>query len=213
MATTQPPAVPTARPFYVGVALVFAWFFGFSALLDGCRTLQFFRGESIDTSAVVPEIRSDDDRARIKKLAEQAIAANDAASKRLIPLAAASAVLGAAMVLLAARGFRGREGARRALVQVVSVHTLVIVAAFALTPDVRRARDAYDVAVVSSTAREIAPDAATAPSIDPTTFRLFRILPYAGLVLRTSASLLILVALTRRRAREFFLAQTRALES
>ncbi|MFO0677775.1 MAG: hypothetical protein U0169_14660 [Polyangiaceae bacterium] len=208
MPSTTPPPMPAARPFYVGAALLFAWLFGFSALLDGCSTLRFFRGESIDTSVLVPDLKSDEDRARVQKLADLAIAANDAASKRLIPLAAASAVLGAAMVLLAARGFRGREGARRALVQVVSVHAVVLVVGFAITPDVRRARDAFDMAVVSSKAREVTTDPVAATTIEPTTSRIFKVLPYAGLVLRTTASLLVLVALTRRRAREFFLAQS-----
>ncbi len=124
----------------------------------------------------------------------------EGARRREMPLGAASLLLGGAMVLLAARSMAGREGSRSALVQVVVVHAGLIVAAFVLLKDVAVAEAAFQARLVEGL------NAAMIQRLgDPEAMRRSQALtPIFGLLMQGSFSALIVLALTRPRARAFF---------
>ncbi len=151
---------------------------------------------------VIP-IRDDADRARVEALFQRFVDAAARARGRALPMAAATFVLGAALLSLATRGLGGRSNTRSALMQVVTVQAVVVVLGYFVTREMLDAESdwQYEVALVHQRERVPAEQLA---EITPTLRVMQRWAPPAWLALRTFASVLIVFALTRPRAREFF---------
>src|SRR5262249_47044005 len=127
----------------------------------------------------------------------------DAARDRAIPLHAATFVLGAALLALAARGLAGKSNTRSALIQVVTAQAIIVVASHFALRDVHEAEFDWHLERAVIREREVVSPERMAEAA-PARRILHRWGPQGWLVFRTVASALIVVALTRQRARDFF---------
>ena len=128
MASDPPPSLPAkaaGRPRYLVVALVTALIFGAGCWTSGCAQLQVYRGAKDQGAASNALIRDDTERAHVEALYKRHLDAADESRSRGIPLAAATFVLGAALLALASRALAGKTNARAALMQVVAVQAIV----------------------------------------------------------------------------------------
>ncbi|MDB4940758.1 MAG: hypothetical protein JWP97_292 [Labilithrix sp.] len=195
--------VAPRKPRYLLVALIFALLFGAGCWTEGCGRLGFYRGEHDQAQALNAAIKSDTDRARADALYQRYTEVADGARGRAIPMAAAMFVLGAALLALAARGLAGKTNTRSALVQVVAAQAVVVVASYFLTKDLRNAELDWEMERTLIHQHETLPPEQYEQVVPMMTSMRAVIVP-GWLVLRTIASGLILVALTRQRSREFF---------
>lgn len=202
MSEASPPT-PVRRPRYLSVALAAALLIGAGCWTDGCGRLAFYRGERDHGAMMNSSVKDDEARARLDALWARVEEVSDNARGRAVPLAAASFVLGAALLALAASGLSGRSNSRSALVQVVAAQAAVVVATYFVLPDVRQAElDWHMEHSLAQQRAKMPPEqhadlAAAAAAVK-------RFGPPSWLVFRTLASLLIVVALTRPRSRAFF---------
>jgi hypothetical protein len=191
------------RPRYLVLALIVAMVFGAGCWTEGCARLAFYRGERDLSQALHAGIKSDTDRARAEGLFKRFTDISDDARGRAIPMAAATFVLGAALLALAARGLAGKTNTRSALVQVVTAQALLAILAFYLTRDIRNAELDWDLERRLIEQHETLP----ADQYDRVAPMMRGMRPYllsGGLIFRSIASALIVLALTRPRSREFF---------
>jgi len=194
------------RPWFLMLALIAAWVFGASGFVDGCSTWHFYQSDVLEPADFANGIRDDAARAAVLEAAQRYVGAMSDARAREFPLGVAALLLGAVTVAFAARAMGGREGARRGLIQLVIVQTALVVATHVLTPDVRRARAARDVALTIAQAKDTGQDARTVDQMERLYPRLFAAAPTVAVVLRVLAAGLVLLALTRARSRAFFAA-------
>lgn len=200
----RPPAgqTPLKKPRYLLVALIVALVFGAGCWTEGCARLAFYRGESDPSLTLNGSIKNDADRGRAEALYHRFTEVADAGRNRAVPVAAATLVLGAALLALAARALRGKTNTRAPLVQVVIAQAVVVAVGYFLTQDMRAAEiDWWLDATLSHQRESSTPE--QYESIAPA-MRKMRIAEPAWLVVRTLASGLIVLALTRRRSRAFF---------
>jgi hypothetical protein len=201
--SSAPPNV-RKRPWYLVAALVGAWILGATAMNEGCYEISYYKtpdhAELVQAEAET--FGRDADHTAVVQALEHYFSVIDGAKTRVFPLAIAALLLGAAMWALAAGAMASRSGARTALVQVISVHALVIVLAFAITPDVRAA----EAEEISRRAALTTPMPPPGPMRDARRFVMdhSRFIPILRRSLRLISYALVLVALTRRRTREFF---------
>lgn len=191
------------RPRYLALALIGALVFGAGCWTEGCSRLAFYRGEHDQSQAINASIKSDVDRTRAEALYQRFTDVSDAARNRAIPLAAATFVLGAALLALAARGLAGKTNTRSALVQVVTAQAAVVGLSYFLTRDVRNAELDWEIERTLIHQRETLPPDQY-EQVVPMMQSMRRYGVPGWLVLRTLASALIVFALTRPRSREFF---------
>ena len=118
-----------------------------------------------------------------------------------MPFGAASLLLGGAMVLFAARSMAGREGSRHALVQVVFVYAGLTIAWLVVATDVEMALFAFQLKLQVATPGLDAERLRAFESVQQTVIRAATPL---AILMRTSVAALIVLALTRPRARAFF---------
>ena len=203
MATVPPPPTAAARPRYLVVALVVALVFGAGCWTEGCARLQFYRGLTDGGAVLNAQIRDDEDRAGVEALYKRFLDVAESARGRGVPLAAATFVLGAALLALAGRGLAGRTNARSAIVQVVTAQAIAMVVSFFLLRDVTDAELDWHLARTLAQQREAMPPEEVA-RIAPVLRDARHYGGPAWLALRTFASALVLVALTRQRSRAFF---------
>lgn len=205
--TSTPPSPPSRvkgkRPRYLAVALVGALVFGAGCWTEGCSRLEFYRGGHDQAQALNASIKSDTDRARSEALYHRFTEVADEARRRALPLAAATFVLGAALLALAARGLAGKTNTRSALIQVVTAQAAVVVVGYFLTQDVRNAELDWEVERTLIHQRETLPPDQY-EQVVPMMHGMRRVGVPGWLVFRTLASALIVFALTRPRSREFF---------
>lgn len=199
--TEAPEAGRTKRPRFLVVALALALVFGAGCWTDGCNRLAFYRGDR--EQKVTSAIQNDDDRARAEALFQRYVDAADNARGRTIPLAAATFVLGAALLALGARGLAGRSNTRSALMQVVTAQAVVVAATYYLTRDVwsTEADWQYETTIMLQHQRS---PAEQYEQMAETVRSVRRWAPPAWLAVRSFASLLIVIALSRPRSRAFF---------
>lgn len=181
------------RPRYLVVALVAALVFGAGCWTYGYGYLAFYRGEHEQVTSVNAAIRNDDDRARADLAYQRFLDTAENNRGRVIPMAAATFVLGAALLALATRGLSGKSNTRGVLMQVVVAQALVVGASYFVTRDLRHAELDWQFEQTFSHQRE---------SLSPEAMRNW-IAP-GWLMFRTVASILIVVALSRPRSRAFF---------
>jgi hypothetical protein len=192
------------RPWYLALALVGGLALGLGQGCDGYLDMSFYRSERLDPSAIVQSVSNDADRITIQKRFDAWVVAMDAAKTRVFPLGVAALVLGMATIIFAMRAMAGRKSARSALIQLVIAQAALGGASFALRTDDRRAYNDLAAAVATSRARAMAPDPAQADSVARITVAAQSVMPPVYLALRTLACALIVFAITRPRAREFF---------
>lgn len=202
MASARPHANARAsakRPFYVVLALAVALVFGAGSWMQGCDTIAYYRIDTVDYGALAERVADGEARADVEAHTRRLFDVLDAARNRALPLGVGAFVLGAAMVLLAARTFGRRPGARGALVQVVAVQGALAIAAYTLTTDVRAAEGELRLALTRATA----PQRPLAEHDVALLRTVFRVAAPAALGLRSLAALLVVFALTRPRARAY----------
>jgi hypothetical protein len=186
------------RPWYLILALVCAWVFGASAASEGCATVNFYKS---DSSELALDQAREVDREAVDKIGQRYASVLEGAKTRMFPLAIASLILGSVMWGLAAGAMAGRNGARAALLQVMSVHALVLVVAFMITPDVRTATVEARVGLLG-----LVPEPHSVAERDAQRWLRGHLwaVPAAFTAVQLFGYGLVLVALTRRRTREFF---------
>ena len=194
---------PVKRPRYLLLALIGALVFGAGCWMDGCGRLAFYRGEQDQSLALNASIKADTDRNRAEALYHRFTEVADAARKRAIPLAAATFVLGAALLALGSRALAGKTNTRGALMQVVIAQAAVVGLAYYLTADIRNAELDWEMERTLIHQRETLP-ADQYEQVVPMMQSMRHYGVPGWLVLRTLASALIVFALTRPRSREFF---------
>lgn len=193
------------RPWFLVLALFGALAFGLSGARDGWRLVEMYR-EPVDPSLAGEGIVDEADREAIVHRAGAFVAALDAAKTRGWPLGVAGLLLGGAMVFFSMRAIGGSGGARAALVQLVVAQAGANAASFWLLRDVReaelRVREATQLTQIRAQDRGHAEDF----------LRAARALGPIGAALGAIGSALVVVALTRRRSRDFFDAAAEAVE-
>jgi hypothetical protein len=184
-------------------ALVAGWVYGAQALSDGYEALAFYRGDQIDVHSVADGIADTKIRDLAQAAGEQWLAMKRASQSREMPIGVATLLLGAAMVLLSARSMTGREGARSALVQVVLVHAGLVVVGYFLTTSVARTAAEFQKYLTEGRMQGL-DDPAVQARFDQALDWAARVSVPFGVALQTAFSGLIVLALTRPRARAFF---------
>jgi hypothetical protein len=191
------------RPRYVLVALIAALVFGAGCWTEGCNRLAFYRGEREASSSLNAAIHDDTDRARAESLFQRYVDIADSARGRALPLAAGTFVLGAALLALAARGLAGKSNTRSALMQVVAAQAIVVAISYFATRDVHDAELDWEFESSLMSKHETLPPDQYAELV-PKVHAVRHWTPPVWLAVRSLASLLILIAFSRPRAREFF---------
>lgn len=191
------------RPKYLVVALLVALGFGAGCWTEGCSRLAFYRGETDYGAELNQQIHDDQDRARVESLYQTYLDRADSSRGRIIPFSAAIFVLGAALLALGARGLAGKSNTRTALIQVVAVQAIVVAGYYFVSKDMRNAELDWNFENTLAQKKDTMP-AEQFEQTAPILRSLKHWSPPAWLAFRSFASLLILVALTRQRSREFF---------
>jgi hypothetical protein len=194
------------RPWYLVASLVAGWLLGANAMSEGCQSIQYYRGETINIQAPT-NVTDVEARQRIIELSQKVIGAMDAARSRLLPIGVALLVLGAAMVMLSARAMSGRPGARGALVQITLARAAVILGGYFVAADVRANETALASVATVALMREQPQHPETKQlqeTLERTAAATARAMPLIELVGSSLVSLFVVIALTRQRSREFF---------
>lgn len=194
---------PNKKPRYLLVALIMALVFGAGCWTEGCGRLAFYRGERDQSQALNASIQSEADRTRAEGLYHRFTEVADAARARAIPMAAATFVLGAALLALAARGLAGKTNTRSPLVQVVVAQAAIVILSYFVTRDVRNAELDWEIERTLIHQHEVLPPDQY-DQVVPMMHSMRAVGVPGWLVVRTLASALIVFALTRKRSREFF---------
>jgi hypothetical protein len=204
-------AAERKRPWYLVLALLGALALGTTAAQRAWGTIMLYR-EPLDMSQVGSGIGDPGDRETVQKATEAYVRAIDAAKQRGWPIAVGSLLLGGAMVVFAMRALGGSAGARAALLQLVVAQAGLNAASHWLLRDVDDAEVSMGVAHQVAGVHEAIRDRALADDTLQRTAAMAGMINPLRLVLSTLASTLVIVALTRRRARDFFDASAAALE-
>ncbi|HEY1954022.1 MAG TPA: hypothetical protein VGH28_00370 [Polyangiaceae bacterium] len=174
--------------------------FGGCGATAGWETIQRYRGVQLESPT--GDLAHQDSRQAASAAYDQWTAALESEHARGFPFAVAELVLGLALSAFAMGAWVGRGGARRAVVQITVAQALLVAAAFVAMPRSRAAEINFRLQVAESRAVE-----AHQP-IDPKTVPALRIVAHAStiafLLFRTVAAGLIVVALTRPRARAYY---------
>jgi hypothetical protein len=168
---------------------------------DGSARIAQYR-LTFDSSFLTQGITDEADRAAVAARFQAYLDALDAAKSRGWPLAVGALILGSAIVLFAMRAFGGNGNARAALVQLLVAQAGLNIANYWLL------RDVLDAWLRFAEAQQIA-EHRESPQ---TTARVVRAAKPLGLAVETIGSALVVIALTRRRSREFFDSTREAIE-
>jgi hypothetical protein len=199
------------RPFYLVLALLAALTLGTLGSCGGWAQVVEYR-DGVSTEAFTGNIAREDDRAAVAARAEAYVRTFDAAEPRGYPLAVAALLLGGAIVFFSMRAMGGSSGARSALVQLVIAQTLLGAGSYWVLRDVYKSNLQLVDAQQAAMTRDQIPDRQTADEVVRLNAGMIRVMVPVLIGLRVLGSALIVVALTRRRARDFFDAATAALE-
>lgn len=207
--TTIPPASADARarkrPWYLVVALVLVSLAGVTAAADGCAIVGYYRG-ALPMEAPLADGISTADAQLIQEATEHLKSTLDQDRHVVFPMAIGGLVLGMAMFAFAAAAMAGRDGARRAVTQLVAVRAVVLTVEFMTTRHVREAdeelRRARTVADVRSAHSQQA-DYVIAQQ-DAWQKRWGRTLAVGAVTIKILAFGLVVLALTRQRTRAFY---------
>ena len=179
------------RPWYLVLALLAALAFGANGARSGWDSIVLYRNP-VDASLAGQGISAEAERAAVVASVEAYVRTLDAAKSRGWPLAVASLLLGASTLFFAMRALGGSGGARAALVQLVLAQAGVNAAHHWLMRDVDDAEWRWVEASRAAHGHEHVPD------------DVMRGAASMAFVFHALGSALVVVALTRRRSREFF---------
>jgi hypothetical protein len=203
-------AAERKRPWYLVFALLGAMALGTTGACSGWRSVSLYR-ESIDP-LVAQGVSDAADRAAIESRLDAFVRALDAAKSRGWPLAVATLLLGGAMMMLSMRALGGNGWARAALIQVVVAQAGLNGLSYWLMRDVTEAEmHLFDAAQAAKLHAQV-PDRLEADETSKTMAGMARVASPIVLVLSSLGSALVVVALTRRRARDFFDAAAAAIQ-
>lgn len=203
------------RPWYLILALGICFIVGASGAFQAMYVIDIYREPETDVSAQFAEVKSDTQREKLQVAAQGLLDAIKAEESRLFPLSAAELVLGMALFALAALAMIGRNGARRALVQVMIVYTAVLVGEHFATPKFRAAEREAQLAQLEVELTESGMDQQMVQLQVATQRKLWPFVMPVRLAVRGAIALLVVLALTRRRTYAFYesMAEERNLES
>jgi len=196
-------AATRKRPFYLVLALLGALALGASGACSGWATVILYR-EPLDPTLAGEGVQDEADRLAVVARFEAYLHALDAARPRGWPLGIAALILGSAIVVFATRALGGAAGARAALVQLVVAQAGTNALAYALLPDVLDAELHLREATQAAKYHERYPDRTRPDDVTRATAGMLRAMNPLGLALGSLGSALVVIALTRRRSREFF---------
>ncbi len=199
------------RPWYLVLALLGALALGMTGACNGWAAVTLYR-EPIDVSLSGQGIPDPADRAAVEARVDSLVRTLDGAKSRGWPIALAGLLLGSAMVMFSMRALGGSRGARALLVQLAVAQGGLNGASYWLLRDVMDANTRWLEASEIAEVHEREPDRSRADERLRATMVLVRARNPIGLVLSTLGSVLVVVALTRRRSREFFDAAAAAIE-
>jgi lysylphosphatidylglycerol synthetase-like protein (DUF2156 family) len=173
---------------------------------DGWTTIELYRGAHVDDRS--HDFTREDDSKAVAASFQRMIGALDQERPRAFPLAVGELVLGGALFIFAAAAMTGRGGARRVLVQLTIAQAILLIVIFVLTPKFRWGYDEWRLAQQQAQWLE-----ANKPKVEVeqqiAALRVFwRGLAVAALAVRTVVGGLIVLALTRQRARAYYDAQS-----
>jgi len=204
MSPSAPPAAARKRPWYLVVALVVVSILGALGLTEGLAIVSEYRGGHIDATQLLAGVELESDRTAILDALDRREQALEDEKSKLFPLAVAELLLGAAMFGLSAGAMAGRPGARASLVQVVAVHAALVIATWVLTPRTRYADRAANVAQANAGLHMQHNDPEVTKQTEAMTPMLAVGRDAVVLMFSTMVSVLVIVALTRKRALEFY---------
>jgi hypothetical protein len=179
------------RPWYLLLSLLAALAFGAQGARSGWTTVTIYR-ESIDPSMAGQGVIDEADRAAVVAYADAYVHALDVAKPRGWPLSIATLLLGAATLFFAMRAMGGSGGARTVLVQLLVAQAAVNAAGHWLMRDVQAAELRWSEARHAADSHEHVPE------------EMLRAAAAIALTVQLVGSALIVLALTRRRSREFY---------
>jgi hypothetical protein len=207
----MPPA-ERKRPFYVVLALLAALILGTTGAKSGWTTVMLYR-EPIDPSTAGRDITDEADRAAVIARFEAYLRVLDGARSRGWPIGVGFLVLGTSVLAAAVRTLGGSRGARPILLQLLLAQAGLGAASYWLLGDVAEAELRWGEALQAAEVHENFPQQQHeyADEVLRIDGKLLRVRPRVELGLGTLCSALIILALTRRRARDFFDAQAEAL--
>ncbi len=203
MATTE-----HKRPFYLVLALLGALALGIHGASGGWALMTLYR-ESIDPTAAGQGITDESDRALAVSRFDAFLVVHDRERSIAWPKGVAGMVVGVAVTLFAMRALGRRRGARALLVQLVVAQAGLDVASHWLLRDVEQAEVAAGLAIDVGHARDAFPDPLRA---EQSAGALARLVIPAFVGLRILGCAFVVIALTRRRSRDFFDALAAAVE-
>jgi hypothetical protein len=197
------PASERKRPWYLVLALFAALLFGAIGARNGWNTVTLYR-EPVDPTMAGAGIADEADRAAVIARVEAYVVAFDAAKARGWPLGIAGLLLGGATLFFAMRAMGGSRAARSAVLQLVLAQAGVSAASHWLLRDVEAAEVPMLEARQAAEFHESIPDRARADELSRRTGAVLHAAPPITLALQIFGSALIVLALTRRRALDFF---------
>jgi hypothetical protein len=197
------------RPWYLVLALLAALALGTAGAFQGWGTFVSYH-DAIDPTMIGAGIADEADRLAVIARFEAYLQVLDMAKARAWPLGVATLVLGTAMFIFAMRALGGSGTARAVLVQLVVAQAGANAASYWLLRDVFEAELRLREAEDASASRETVPERDQAEVLRAAGKMRRAGYPIA-LALDTLGSALIVVALTRRRARAFFDPKSEAL--
>jgi len=204
-------AAARRRPFYLVLALLAAMGSGACGAHQGWLEFVEYHGD-VDPSSPDLAFASTDDRAIIVERARACLAALDGVKTWGWPLAAAAIVLGSAMFVFAVRSLAGNRGARRMLVQIVIAQAALNMAQHWVLRGLFEPELALEEAKTAALARANMPELSDPEARTASAGAMVRAIYPFSLAAEALGSALIVLALTRRRTREFFDASGEALE-
>lgn len=196
------------RPWYLVLALLGALALGTTGAYGGWAQVAAYHAV-VDPSVIGEGIVDEHERAVVETRAEAVVHALDQAKARGWPLGVAMLLLGGAMVFMSLRAIGGSSTARIALVQLAIAQAGATAANHFLLQGVNDAEARFQ------EARAAADEHALGLPVEGGTLMTaewWRAAESTFLVLRTIASALVVVGLTRRKSRDFFDAAAPAVE-
>jgi hypothetical protein len=197
------------------VALSVALALGMMGAYGGCGTFTFYRAPSAAvaaSAAATHGIEDDADRTAVSARFDAYIEALDAAKARGWPLSVATLLVGCAVIVVAMRAIGGSRNGRAALMQLVFVQAGLTAAGAWLMRDVEAAELRFQQARQAAFIHESNLEKREADHYTRMWERLSSAWTPVEVALRTLGSAFVLVALTRRRSRDFFDAAAAAIE-
>jgi hypothetical protein len=199
-----PPPTRRATPWYVAMSLVATATFGLLLMMGGCKYIDYYRQPRIDPSSNewVQQVTREDDKSALVESFSHLDDTLDRAKDRFFPISIAELILGAAMTLFASRAMAGRVSARNLLLQIVVAQGAIAVATHFLTLDIERAQ--VQVMMAIGTAAQHAKPVENGEAVAASTRNMLKLVPNVTLLFQTLFTALVVLALTRPKARAFF---------